>query len=419
MTDSSENLKYYQRPIFLNLFLLTINVSLFILKLIFSIITNSIALQADAFDNLTDIVMVFAALIGIIYSRKKPNEKFPYGYYKIENIISLIISFFIFYTAYNIFSLSIKDISDFISGSTKIINISNSIFIFLVISFLISLLLTLYLKIIGKKTKSPIIESEASEKLYDNYISLSVLVGFIGISFNLYLLDSIIGLFIALFIIKGGYDIFLNSTKTLLDAVIDFDKRTELNNLIESFPKIKKIESLEIRSYGRYVFLEVIIDLNKDLSLAKIQILKNLVITKIKDTFPQIFKILILTQTQEKPITKVAVPLRDNNGLNSKISDHFGESPFFALFEIEEGENERTLLNYNIITNKFIKEEKRKGILISDWLTLNKIDKIYLKKDLKIGPKLIFEKALILMETTQLDKLNEIINLELTIIKSP
>ena len=419
MTDSSENLKYYQRPIFLNLFLLAINVSLFILKLIFSIITNSIALQADAFDNLTDIVMVFAALIGIIYSRKKPNEKFPYGYYKIENIISLIISFFIFYTAYNIFSLSIKDISDFISGSTKIINISNSIFIFLVISFLISLLLTLYLKIIGKKTKSPIIESEASEKLYDNFISLSVLVGFIGISFNLYLLDSIIGLFIALFIIKGGYDIFLNSTKTLLDAVIDFDKRTELNNLIESFPKIKKIESLEIRSYGRYVFLEVIIDLNKDLSLAKIQILKNLVIIKIKEEFPQIFKVIILTQTQEKPITKVAVPLRDNNGLNSKISDHFGESPFFALFEIEEGENERTLLNYNIITNKFIKEEKRKGILISDWLTLNKIDKIYLKKDLKIGPKLIFEKALILMETTQLDNLNEIINLELTIIKSP
>ena len=419
MTDSSENLKYYQRPIFLNLFLLTINVSLFILKLIFSIITNSIALQADAFDNLTDIVMVFAALIGIIYSRKKPNEKFPYGYYKIENIISLIISFFIFYTAYNIFSLSIKDISDFISGSTKIINISNSIFIFLVISFLISLLLTLYLKIIGKKTKSPIIESEASEKLYDNFISLSVLVGFIGISFNLYLLDSIIGLFIALFIIKGGYDIFLNSTKTLLDAVIDFDKRTELNNLIESFPKIKKIESLEIRSYGRYVFLEVIIDLNKDLSLAKIQILKNLVITKIKEEFPQIFKVIILTQTQEKPITKVAVPLRDNNGLNSKISDHFGESPFFALFEIEEGEKERTLLNYNIITNKFVKEEKRKGILISDWLTLNKIDKIYLKKELKIGPKLIFEKALILMETTQIDKLNEIINLELTHTKSP
>lgn len=412
-------MKFYESPIFLNFFLLFVNISLFISKYIFSLLTNSIALQADAFDNLTDIVMVFAALIGIIYSRKKPNEKFPYGYYKIENIISLIISLFIFYTAYNIILYSIRDIRDFISGDLKVINISISIFIFLVISFIITLCSSFYLKIIGKKTKSPIIESEASEKFLDNFISLSVLAGFIGACFNVFLLDSIIGLFIALFIIKGGFDIFLNSSKTLLDAVIDFDKRTELNKLIESFPKIKKIESLEIRSYGKYIFLEVIVSLNKDLSLAKVQTLKNLIITKTKERFPQIFKVIILTQTQEKPITKVAVPLLDNNGLNSRISDHFGEALFFALFEIEENEKESQLLNYNIITNKFIKEEKRKGILISDWLISFKIDKIYLKKDLKVGPKLIFEKSLILMEMTKLDKLNDIINHELKLSNSP
>jgi len=412
-------MKFYESPIFLNFFLLFVNISLFISKYIFSLLTNSIALQADAFDNLTDIVMVFAALIGIIYSRKKPNEKFPYGYYKIENIISLIISLFIFYTAYNIILHSIGDIRDFISGDLKVINISISIFIFLVISFIITLSSSFYLKIIGKKTKSPIIESEASEKFLDNFISLSVLAGFIGACFNVFLLDSIIGLFIALFIIKGGYDIFLSSSKTLLDAVIDFDKRTELNKLIESFPKIKKIESLEIRSYGKYIFLEVIVSLNKDLSLTKVQTLKNLIITKTKERFPQIFKVIILTQTQEKPITKVAVPLLDNNGLNSRISDHFGEALFFALFEIEENEKESQLLNYNIITNKFIKEEKRKGILISDWLISFKIDKIYLKKDLKVGPQLIFEKSLILMEMTKLDKLNDIINHELKLSNSP
>ncbi|MFX1314591.1 MAG: cation transporter [Promethearchaeota archaeon] len=53
-------MKFYENPIFLNLFLLFLNTSLFILKLIFSFLTNSIALQADAFDNLTDIVMIFA-----------------------------------------------------------------------------------------------------------------------------------------------------------------------------------------------------------------------------------------------------------------------------------------------------------------------------------------------------------------------
>ena len=70
-------------------------------------------------------------------------------------------------------------------------------------------------------------------------------------------------------------------------------------------------------------------------------------------------------------------------------------------------------MNYNIVSNKFVNEEKRKGILISDWLISQKIDKIYLKKELKTGPKLLFEKALVLMELTKLDKLNEIMNLEL------
>lgn len=412
-------MKFYESPIFLNFFLLFVNVSLFTSKLIFSFLTNSIALQADAFDNLTDIVMVFAALIGIIYSRKKPNEKFPYGYYKIENIISLIISLFIFYTAYNIILSSIRDIADFISNDLKVITISPSIFIFLVIAFIITLFSSFYLKAIGKSTKSPLIESQASEKFFDNFISLSVLIGFIGAYFHLYLLDSIIGLFITIFIIKGGYDIFLNSSKTLLDAVIDFDKRTELNNLIESFPRIKNIDSLEVRSYGKYIFCEAVISLNKDLSLDQVQTLKNLIISKVKEKFPQIFKVIILTQTQEKPITKVAVPLLDNNGLDSKMSDHFGEAKFFALFEIEKSEDESHLMNYNIIYNKFIEEEKRKGILISDWLISFKIDKVYLKKELKVGPQLIFEKSLVLMETTSLDELNDIINYELNLSNSP
>ncbi|MFX1574739.1 MAG: cation diffusion facilitator family transporter [Promethearchaeota archaeon] len=418
MTNRNENLKIYENPIFLNFFLFSITLLLFILKLIFSYITNSLALQADAFDNLTDLVMIFAALIGIMYSRKKPNENFPYGYYKVENIVSLFISIFIFYTSYTIISQSIRDFINFISGNFKTIETSIVIYFFLVISLIITLSLTFYLKILGKKSNSPVIESEASEKLYDNFISLSVLIGFIGASFNLFLLDSIIGFFIALFIIKGGYDIFLNSTKVLLDAVIDFDKRTELNNLIEAFPKIKKIEKLEIRSYGKYVFLEVNVNLNKDLTLNQAQTLKRLINNKIRESFPQIFKVLILTQTAENPTVKFAVPLLDNNGLNSHISDHFGESPFFALFEIEESGIEIQLLNYNIVANKFIKEEKRKGILISDWLISYKIDKILLKNDLKIGPKLMFEKALISIEIIDLDNLNEIINYELTLSKS-
>jgi len=410
--DNNQNLKFYESPIFLNLFLLIVNVSLFILKLIFSFLTNSLALQADAFDTLTDIVMVFAALIGIVYSRKKPNEKFPYGYYKIENIISLIISFFIFITAYTIILQSIKNILDFISGNLKPIKISVQVFVFLIISFTVSLVLTFYLKIMGKKTNSPIIKSEASEKLYDNIISLSVLTGFIGSIFNLYFLDSIIGLIIALFIIKGGYDIFLTSTKTLLDAVIDFDNRNELYNMVKNFSNVKEIENLEIRSYGRYIFLEVVVILNKELHLHQIDLLKKGISNKIQAEFPQIFRIIIISQTQPKEVIKIAVPVVSNEALNSKISEHFGESPFFAILEMQEENNVTLLKDYTIQTNKYINEEKRKGILISEWLLSEKIDKLYLKKELKKGPNLILENSFVQINIDEFECLKDIIEQE-------
>lgn len=407
MSEIDKKLKFYKQPVFINLLLLIFNTIFFIIKLIFGILTNSLAIQADAFDNMTDIVICVTSFIGIYFAKKKPNEKFPYGYYKVENIISLIISLFIFFTAYFIINQSIVDIINFINGKPKIVDFSLIVLFFLIISLLASLILTLYLKLIGKQTSSPIIESEAQEKMFDIFISLSVLIGFIFVLLRISILDSIIGLIIAIFIIKGGYEIFLTSTKTLLDAVIDFDNRTELYNLIEKTPKVKEIESMEIRSYGRYIFLELEIYLSKNFPLSQMDNLKNKLSSDIKKKFPSIFKIIIIVKSQKKEITIIAIPLENNRGLDSNLSNHFGESPYFGIVEFQEG----TLLKFEIIVNKFAHEEKRKGILVSDWLISKKIDKIYLKEPLKKGPSLIFNNNFVDVELSNFTYLNEIIKI--------
>jgi len=412
MNERDKIKKFYTKPIFVNSVLLIVNLGLFIFKLIFADLSGSLALKADAFDNLTDIIMVFAALVGIIYAKRKPNERFPYGYYKIENIISLIISLVIFFTAYNVIIISFSEIYAHFVGLPKQIITSPEIFIFLIISLIISFSTTLYLRIIGKQTNSPIIQSQASEKFYDNLISSSVIIGFIGALFGVNFLDSIISLIIALLIIKGGYDIFLTSTKTLLDAVIDFDQRNELYNAIKTFPNVKEIENLEIRSYGRYIFLEAVVILNKELHLHQIQSLKNAMLGKIQAEFPQIFKIIIISQTLPKEVLKIAVPLANNEGLSSKIFEHFGEAPFFAILEMQEENNFLELKNYNVLINKFANEEKRKGILVSEWLLLEKIDKLYLKNELNKGPHLLLEKGFVQTILTELNSLKEILEQE-------
>lgn len=408
MSEKKNHLKFYEEPLFVNFLLLVISSILFIFKFIFAILTNSLALQADAFDTMTDIIMYIVANIGIIFTRKKPNKKFPYGYYKIENIISLFISIIIFITAFTIILQAFTDISNFLNGTPRIILFQPNIFLFLVIFLIISIILVIYLKIIGKRTNSPLIQSEANEKLFDVFISLSVLIGFISILFNWYILDSIIGLVIAGFIIKGGYEIFLESTKTLLDAVIDFNERTELYNLIEKTPGIKKIDNMEIRSYGRFIFLELEISLNKKFPLVQVNTLKKDLTRKIKENFPLIFKLIIIAKSQEKKIIKIAVPLKNNRGLDSVISTHFGESSFFGILEFQEGK----LTTSEIISNKFAHEEKRKGILISEWLISKKIDGLILKEELKKGPSLIFNNSFVEVTLTDLEKFGEIIHFE-------
>jgi cation diffusion facilitator family transporter len=403
-TEESE-LKFYEKPSFINIILLIVNSLLFVLKLVFSIYTNSLALQADAFDNLTDIVMVITSLIGIIYTNKKPNEQFPYGYYRMENIISLVISIFIFFTAYTIIRDSISEIFNFFQGDYKTVLISPLIMAVLIISIGISALTTLYLIIIGKKASSEIIKSEAKEKLLDNFISLTVLFSFIGAYFNIFILDSLFGLIIAIFIIKGGYDIFMTSTKTLLDAVINFEKKTELYELIESFPKVKSIDNLEIRAYGKYNFLEADLELSKDLALSKVDLLKRKLSNQIQEQFPEIFKIVITTRAQKVKRTKIAVPLEDNDGLDSNVYERYGEAPFFGLVILEDNE----LIKFEILKNEYIDREKRKGILVSDWLSSQNIDKVYNRIKLKKGPGLVFENSFIEAKVTNRTKLRDIV----------
>jgi cation diffusion facilitator family transporter len=408
MIKSKENLKLYAKPYFINLILLTFNGGMFISKFIVALLTQSLALQADAFDNLTDLVMVLSSFIGILYSNKKPNKKFPRGYYRIENVISLVISVVIFFTAYRIITESIAQIINFINGKLNPVLVSLPAIIFLFISLGLSLSLTIYLKLVGRLSGSPIIESEVREKLYDNLISLSVLIGFIAASLNLFLLDPILGLIIAFVMISGGYDIFKNSTKVLLDSVIDFDKRRELYAFIENFPRIKDIKSLEIRAYGRYIFIEVEIVLNKDMPLSQINSLKSKLSKKIKSEFPKIFKVIIVPETEAKPTTKIAVPLAKNENLESPVFDHYGEAPYFALLEFEED----SLVSYEIVPNKFKDKEKRKGILISDWLSAEKIDKVYTRTPLKRGAKLVFQNSFIQAETTEAEILKDIVEVE-------
>ncbi len=399
------NKDFLANPIFFNSLLVSFDIIFFCLKIFFSITAGSIALLADAFDNFTDIVMALLGLVGLLISKRKPTKKFPYGFNKVENIISLILSIFIFFTAYNIVLQSVQTIFLVVSSpNSAILNVSVDIYIFVVISLVSSIGISLVLNIASKKTNSPILESEAKEKFYDNFISISVLIGFIFAYFNLYIVDPIVSLFIVAFLIKGGYDLFISAAKPLLDAVIDFDERTKLYEMVRRTPKVKDISEILVHSYGRYIFIAIELIVSDNLALSVINKIKKELDQKIRKTFPNVFKVRVSTFSQEGLYERCAIPILENKGFESPLSSHFGESRYFAIVDIKEAQ----MVDMQILENKYKDEPKRKGILIADWLTSFNIDKLIVKTALKRGPKLIFNNSLVDIILSNKNYINEI-----------
>lgn len=79
-----------------------INLFLAIIKGIVGFLSGSIALIADSIHSFSDIFASLAVYIGLKLSRRKPDEKFPYGYYKVETFASLIVSALIIITGVEI-----------------------------------------------------------------------------------------------------------------------------------------------------------------------------------------------------------------------------------------------------------------------------------------------------------------------------
>ncbi|MGV9173356.1 MAG: hypothetical protein ACOC35_12455, partial [Promethearchaeia archaeon] len=85
---------------------------------------------------------------------------------------------------------------------------------------------------------------------------------------------------------------------------------------------------------------------------------------------------------------------------------------YFAIITLAEG----NITPQEFLNNKFVDREKRKGILISDWLTFKKVDNIYTKKELNKGPCLVFN-SMTKMMVTDKNSLKEIIDKERELTK--
>ena len=91
----------------IGIYSLTVNLILVAAKLSLSFVTGSLALRADAIDAFVDFITSIALILGLVISGRK-SKNFPYGSYKVENLVSALISLLLFFTAYEIVAEAIS-----------------------------------------------------------------------------------------------------------------------------------------------------------------------------------------------------------------------------------------------------------------------------------------------------------------------
>lgn len=345
-----------------------------IAKAVAGFISGSVVLMADAIHSAADSFSAFFVWIGLKIAQKKPTEKFPYGFYKVENITALIISFLILFAGYEIFKESIERMYTEYQLNLPFIAIGvallDAIIMFLIGSYEIKT---------GKKINSQSLIADGKESRMHLFSSLMVLIGLGSAWFKIPYLEGLMGIFISLFIFKMGVDSVKDSVFALMDVSPSKEIEKKVKDVLNGISSIKAFENLKLRKAGPFIFGEVRARIGKTIDVKR----ANEISEKIeKDVRKKVKSIDLFTVSFEPFKTKkqkIALPIDKDKGIDSYISPHFGRAKKFIFIEIEKGQ----IKNFYTKDNPYKDKEIRAGLNTVLFVSKEKIDSVITKE---MGP---------------------------------
>ncbi|MGQ9688618.1 MAG: cation diffusion facilitator family transporter [Desulfobaccales bacterium] len=374
-----------------------VNLTVTALKYFFGVFAGSLALLADAVHSTADVVSSASIWAGLRISRRK-SKRFPYGLYKVENLVALGTSGLILLAGYEIFRTTLAG-GETIKAERLPYAVGGVI--------LIGLILLLFSRYELKKAlelNSPSLKADAHHLTTDLFANAVVLISLAGSYWRpAFPLDQIGAGIIVVLIAWVGLGIAVDAIRVLLDASLDFDTLNRIREIILQVPQVERVISLTGRNSGPYKFIEADLALRVN-ELEKAHFLANLIEKHLKEQVPNIDHILIHYEPVAKETRVVALPVAADR---QHLSEHFGEAPYFFLLTLKRDGNR--VLEEKWLSNPHQSEEKAKGIKVSEWLVGLGVDEVITAKPLEHrGPYYVLADNQVEMRHTDLRDLRDI-----------
>ncbi len=224
---------------------IAVNLILCALKFFTGMITGSVAVTADAVNNLSDAGLSSVTLFGFKLSEKPADSKHPYGHGRIEYIVGIIVSVLVLVMGFELVGSSVQKIRG--SEPTKF---SVTAVIILSASILLKLMLALFNSKLDKKIHSTATKAVITDSISDCVSTGAALVSVIISRFSDVNADGYFGLAVALFIIISGFRLVGETVAPLVGMPPEKEFYEEVKELILSYDSVIGVHDLIIHDYG-------------------------------------------------------------------------------------------------------------------------------------------------------------------------
>lgn len=222
-----------------------VNLILFITKLSVGLIVSSIAIMADAFNNLSDVASSLITILGFKLSNKPADREHPFGHGRIEYLSALIVAFMVMLVGLEFIKSSFERIINPSPITFELIP-----FILILVSIFLKLWLSRFNKFVGEKINSTALKASSVDSLADVFASTCIAVSFLASKFTSFPMDGYIGMIVALFIFYSGFNLVKDTINPLLGESPSPELVESIQKMVLSYDNILGTHDLIIHNYG-------------------------------------------------------------------------------------------------------------------------------------------------------------------------
>lgn len=221
------------------------NVFLFAAKLIIGLISGSISIMADAFNNLSDAGSSIVTLAGFRMAAKPADKEHPFGHGRMEYIAGLIVSFLMLLVGFELGKNSVEKILHPVAVTFDWVTIG-----ILLLSIAVKLWLSVFNRRVGKKIQSETLLATAKDSLNDAITTTAILVSVIVMRLTNWNIDGYVGLLVAIYILISGIQTMKETMDPILGQMPEQEMIAGIEALLLSYDEIIGVHDLMIHNYG-------------------------------------------------------------------------------------------------------------------------------------------------------------------------